>query len=619
MRLLLVSLASCLLCLVSSAKPPNVLLIMADDLGYSDLGCYGSIIETPALDRLAAQGTRLANFRVNPMCVVTRTSLMTGHTHTQSSNYSRSLPLPKALAAAGYQTSISGKWHQPSHPLDHGFDHFYGFLKGQINNFTGDDAILRQREKAKLPADWYATDAFTDHTIECIDRAVDEQKPFFAFLSFNAPHTPLHVSKDLVDKYHGRFSAGWDVLRRQRVERLKKIGLIDDRYRLIPPGPEVRRWDELPPRTRTHEDFRMATYAAVIDRLDQNVDRVLKHLEQRQLANNTLVIFLSDNGGDYGNGNIATDRNQLPWNRKSVPNMANGWASLKCAPFQHYKTSAFEGGLRVPFIMRWPAGLKHQPNTILHHQAHVTDLYPTFLELAGTRYTPKGKQAPLHGKSLTPLLSGPDLPLTQTQHPTFWAMEATTRGYLDHPWKVVSLNNGPWQLFNLNADPAESTNLAATHPERLTQLSGAWQRFAENESRMPPGWLLPIRSKQQGWGWHRLDRIWNLTDCTPAISSGDVPVDTHLSFTFQQALDFKNTKGRTLRLYRVQDPTTPVWTAAAEPNHPAQGRKTITFELPTLQPDTTYFLLSDPAWARSGNKPLPPLNDGAYWFRFRTK
>ena len=169
-----------------------------------------------------------------------------------------------------------------------------------------------------------------------------------------------------------------------------------------------------------------------------------------------------------------------------------------------------EGGTRVPLIAHWKGKLSAGKTS--DRMVHVIDYYPTLLELADSRYVPKGDQAPLHGQSLTPLLNDPKLPLEETQHPTFWAMEATTRGYLDYPWKVVSLNNGPWQLFNLNDDPAESTNLGTTHPERLAQLSGAWQHFAENESRMPPGWLLPIRSKQQGWGWHRLDRIWSLTD-----------------------------------------------------------------------------------------------------------
>ncbi|MFC7336014.1 sulfatase-like hydrolase/transferase [Haloferula chungangensis] len=603
----------------SQGARPNILLIMADDLGYSDLGCYGSSIETPALDRLASQGTRLANFRVDPMCTVTRTSLLTGHTHTQSANYRRSFPLPKALSIAGYQTSLSGKWHQPKHPLDQGFDHFYGFLQGQINNFTGDDSILRQRKKAPVPEDWYATDSFTDHTIECIDRAIDDDKPFFAFLSYNAPHTPLHVSRELVEKHRGRFSTGWGELRQQRFNRLKEIGLIDERHVLSEPGPEVRRWDELPEETRTLEDFRMATYAAVIDRLDQNVARLLRHLDKKGIADNTLVIFLSDNGGDYGNGNIATDAKQLPWDKSSLPYMSNGWASLKCTPFKYYKTSAYEGGLRVPFIMRWPKGLKHQPGTILSHQTHVTDLYPTFLELAGTSYRPTGKQAPLHGKSFLPLIRDADLPKEATLHPTFWALDSTTRGYLDYPWKAVSIHNGPWQLYHLEKDPAEANDLAGSHPEQLAEIDARWNRFAAEETAMPPDWRLPLKETSQGWGFHRLVRIWNVEDSIPRSSAAEVPVDTELSFTFRHPLDFKGTGNKTLRLYRVQDPDTPVWTADPDASHPAQGKKTITFtDLPKLKPDTSYFLLSDPGWARSNKKPLPPLNDGAYWFRFRT-
>ncbi|MEP4079393.1 sulfatase-like hydrolase/transferase [Haloferula sp.] len=620
MRPICIIASALLVALPTQAKQPNILVIMVDDMGFSDLGCYGSTIETPAIDRLASQGTRLANFRVNPMCTVTRTSFLTGHTYSQSDEFKRSLPLPRALADTGYRTSISGKWHQPGHPLDHGFDQFYGFLQGQINCLTGSDAILEQRKKTTPPKGWHATTAFTDHTIKCIDRSVADQKPFFAFLSYNAPHTPLHINRDLVEKYRGKFTKGWQALRRERFERLKKIGLIDDRYTMIPPGPEVREWNKLPADTRTHEDFRMATYAAVIDHIDQNVDRLLKHLDDKGLADDTLVIFLSDNGGDYGNGGIAIDKQQFPWDPKAWPFMSNGWASLKCTPFHYYKTTAFEGGLRVPFIVRWPQGLKHDPDTIVHHQTHITDLYPTFLELAGTAYKPTGKQAPLHGKSLVPLLENPGLPLAATRHPTFWALESTTRGYLDHPWKVVSVNNGPWRLYHLDKDPAEALNLARENPDQLERLANAWQDFATKQTPMPLDWRLPLRKKEHGWGLHRLVRLWGLEDSTPLSSAAEVPLDTTLSFSFAKALDFSKSKDRSLRLYRVQDPDKPVWTADPEPDHVAQGKKTITFDnLPTLESDTTYFLLTDPAWARSGGKPLPPLNDGAYWFRFRTK
>jgi hypothetical protein len=271
-------------------------------------------------------------------------------------------------------------------------------------------------------------------------------------------------------------------------------------------------------------------------------------------------------------------------------------------------------------MIRWPAGLKHKPNTILPHQTHVTDLYPTFLELAETLYTPTESQSPLHGKSLVPLLTNSDLPTSETQHPVVWALEDTTRGYLDYPWKIVSINEGPWQLFNLQHDPCEITNLAEQHPERLEMFARAWEKFARTETSMPPEWRKPLRKEQHGWGFHRLTKIWPFETSTPHCSQSNVPLATRLSFTFKQPLDFSNSKGKTIRLYRIQDPGTPVWTSDPETTHLAQNNKTVTFEgLPALQPDTAYFLLADNGWARAGGKPLHGLNDGAYWFRFRTK
>ena len=618
LRYLLIAITS-LSILNAKDSRPNILVIMADDLGYSDLGCYGSAIDTPQLDQLSTQGTRLSNFRVNPMCVVTRTSLLTGHEHSQSDNYRRSLPLSKALSDAGYFTSISGKWHQPKHPMDHGFDEFYGFLGGLINNFTGSNAIVRQRKPEAVPADWFATDAFTSHAIESMEKALAADKPFFTYLAFNAPHTPLNVPKPLVDQYNGRFDEGWDVLRKKRIERLREGGLIDDRYQDSPHMEDVRRWEELPEATRKNEILRMQSYAAVVDNLDTNVGRVLRFLDEKKIADNTLVIFLSDNGGDYGNGNIATDLKIKPWERNVVPYMANGWAYLKCAPFRYYKSTAYEGGVRVPFIMRWPAGLKHQANSIAHHQTHVSDLYPTFLELAGTSYEPKGEQVPLMGRSLVPLLKNPELPLEDTNHPVVWAFNDTSRGYLDFPWKIVSVNEGPWSLYNLQEDPCEITDLATTKRGRAKSLADRWLDFATNETTMPPLWRRPLKKEQHGWGYHRLTIISPFDTSTPLCSQSDVSLNTPLSLTFTQKVSFQNTQGKTIRLYKTSDPSTPIWSADPEPGIKGDGTDTVTFNnLPKLEQDSHYFLLSDQGWIKCGGKPVPAFNDGAFWFRFRT-
>lgn len=606
-----------LVSLLQASDRPNILLIMVDDLGFSDLGCYGSEIETPSIDKLAKEGTRLANFRVNVMCTVTRTSLMTGHAHAQSPKYQNSYPLPRALRDAGYHTSLSGKWHQPRHPHDQGFDQFYGFLKGQINSMTGSKQILDQREKVKIAEGWYATEAFTDQAIRFIDQAREAEKPFFTFLSYNAPHTPLHIKKEAVEKYRGKFLEGWEKLRKKRLKRLKELGMVDSRYKLHPPGAEVRPWDELSEETKKLEDFRMATYAAVIERIDQNVARVLDHLEKNDLSENTLVIFLSDNGGDYSNGHIRTDDQKKPWNSKDLFYMSNGWATLKCAPFHLYKTSSYEGGVRVPFIMRWPEGLKHEKNTVLKHQAHISDLYPTLLEIAGAEL--KKPKLPLMGKSIFPLLKDPSLPLGATQHPVFWSFHATSRGYLDYPWKINSVNSGPWKLYHLEEDPTEANDLRESQRGKFEELEEAWWEFARTQTDPGPDWHVPLTKYDNGWGWHRFMIIWPFVTSDPLVAATEVPLDTDITFEFSEALDFTETEGKVLRLYRLQDPENPVWSFDPEPDHPGQGQKRVTFDdLPVLESDSTYFMTTDQGWARARGKALPPLNDGAFWYRFRT-
>lgn len=613
------------------ARLPNILLIVADDLGYSDLGCYGGEIDTPNLDTLAKEGVRFAEFHVNPMCVVTRTSLMTGHTHSQSDNYRRSLPIAKLMRQAGYATSITGKWHQPGNPLDAGFDSFYGFLQGQIDSWTGwqrgKPTIQRDREQPKdVPEGWYSTDAFTDNAIAQMNAAQKEGKPFFTYLAYNAPHSPLLAPKENVVKYYGRYRDGWDVLRQKRFERMKAMGLLDARYKMTQADAEVRRWDELTPEFRALESRRMAAYAGMVDKLDENVGRLLKYLRDKKLDENTLVIFMSDNGGDYGNGNIATDAQAIPWKPGgggTTPYASTGWAYLKCTPFRWYKSSAQEGGVSVPFIVRWPEHLASRPGGILKQRLHVTDLYPTFLEIAGVGYPQKDgdrKLAPLYGHSMLPLFNDPALPDHAIHDEIFWAFNFTGKGLVKGDWKIASISDGPWQLYNVKKDPAESTNLAARMPEMVQALDKRWFDFAENHTAMSADWREPIKTYQEGWGFHRIRMAMPAyLYAEPHEAQTGVPLDTHLAFRFSKPISFAHSTGKTIRLYAVSDPHTPVWQADPEPGDPAEGKKTIVFDdLPNLKPNTTYFALTDPGWITLGGKPAGSLNDGAYWYRFRT-
>jgi len=614
--------------MLRAAERPNILLIVADDVGYSDLGCYGGEIETPNLDQLASEGIRFSEFHVNPMCVVTRTSLMTGHEHSQSDNYRRSFPIARLMRDAGYATSISGKWHQPGNPLDAGYDSFYGFLHGAIDSWTGSaggkPAIQTDRQKPKtVPAGWYSSDAFTDDAIKQIDAAKREGKPFFTYLAFNAPHSPLHAPRENVEKYYDRYIAGWESLRQERFKRLKELGLIDGRYVMSQPEAEVRRWDELPEAIKIQESRRMAAYAGMLDRLDWNVGRLLKHLRDQRLVDNTLVIFIADNGGAYSNGDIHTYDQQIPWKPGTHPFASNGWSYLKNTPFRWYKSSAQEGGVSVPFIVRWPNMLAKQSGEIRDQRLHVTDLYPTFLELAGASYPSSDGERrlePLYGKSMLPLLEDPTLPNLAIHDEIFWCFNQTGKGLVKGDWKIASISDGPWRLYNISSDPAESNDLSSEEPEVIAEMSEDWFRFAKNRTTMPSTWREALKHYQEGWGFHRIRMSMPaFVRAVPASSAMQVSCDTDLTFHFSQPINFANSTGKTLRLYKASDTDTIVWQADPKPGHPDEGTKSITFnDLPLLQPNTTYFVLADSGWIRLGGKPAIGFNDGAYWYRFRT-
>ena len=554
---------------------------------------------------------------------------MTGHTHSQSHEYRRSLPIPHLMRQAGYATSISGKWHQPGNPLDAGFESFYGFLHGAINCWTGFDVggkapqIQKDRNAPQPVAeDWYATDAFTDDAIAQIDAAVKDGKPFFTYLSYNAPHSPFHAYEKDVEKYYKRYEAGWETLRKKRFARQRKMGLIDERYVDTPPNGEVRRWNEMASETQKQEARRMAAYAGMLDRVDQNIGRLLEHLRKKGLDENTLVLFFSDNGGSYSNGNIRTYDQQIPWEKGSIPYASNGWSYLRNTPFRWYKSSAEEGGVSSPLIVRWPAGLKGKPGSIQKQRLHVTDLYPTFLELAGVDYPEKDagrKLEPLYGNSMLPAFLNPRLPERAVHDEIFWAFNFTGKGLLKGDWKISSISDGPWRLYNVKKDPCTTQDLAASMPEKLQYLNDAWFAFANERTKMPPLWKQPIKEYQEGWGFHRIRMVLPAYEsAVPHMAETDVSCDTDLTFNFSKPISFEESHKKTIRLYKVGDINNPVWEADPESGHPAEGKTSITFELPKLESDTTYFALATAGWITLGDKRAGPLNDGAYWYRFRT-
>ena len=600
---------------------PNVIVIVADDLGFADLGSYGGEIDTPAIDALAAGGLRFTRFRVAPMCTVSRVAMLSGRPFVppRGGAYDNTVPFVSLLKDAGYTTLFSGKWHagnaDPRSPEL--FDRPFGFLGGMTDSYAGgDDWFLNDSPFTDFDDGFYATDALTDRAIHFLDEArTQSDRPVFLLLSYNAPHHPLQAPRETVQKYRDRYLAGYEAVHDARLARQRAMGLVPNVAEPAEPGVEVRRWDELPEERQRIEADRMAAYAAAVDEVDQNIARLMAYLNEQGLRDDTLVLVLSDNGGDYNNGSRLTDADQAPWLPGHNPTTSNGWAWVKNTPFRSYKHASFEGALASPLVVHWPAGVTRPAGSLVHEPAHVTDLYPTLLELAGAAYPDayRGKPlAPLFGSSLLPLLREGG----QREPRPVFSWYTLSRAWIDDGWKAVQLYGGPWQLYHLDKDRGETTDVAAAHPEKLASLIEAWTDYAR-DAGMPADQIAPPVQPQHAFGWHRLRAATrgHLLSTSPANGADDVPVDTALTLTFNAPIRFGATGGRGIRLYRVGDESAPVWHASPT----AHGQTSVTFDdLPPLQPDTAYFIEWDPAWVRVAGQPLGPLNDGAYWWRFRT-
>ncbi|MEM9913568.1 MAG: arylsulfatase [Planctomycetota bacterium] len=605
--------------------PPDIVVIMADDLGFADLGSYGGEIDTPHLDRLAAEGLRFSQFRVAPMCVVSRVAMLSGRAYNGGGDqaYSQTTPFPKLLKEAGFATHMTGKWHagKPNPRNGEVFDNFFGFMGGMTDSFVGGpDWFLNQQRFTDFGPDFYATDALTDTAIEYMRQSQDAGQPTFVFISYNAPHHPCQAPRATVEKYVKRYMAGYQAIQEARVERQREMGLIDADWTPAEPGAEVRRWDDLPRQRQRVEAQRMAAYAATVDEIDQNIGKLLAYLDETGRAENTLVLFISDNGGDYGNGGRLHDAKQIAWKPGGNPSSSNGWAWVKNTPFRSYKHASFDGALASPLIVRWPQGIETADGTIDHTATHITDLDPTILELAGVDYPDRhdGKTLlPLAGSSLVPILEGRSA--SYEPQPQFSWFEHS-RGLLYRDWKAVQLYDGPWQLYNLETDRTETTDLADEEPEKLSELIQLWREQA-NPALMQRKPALGTQLTQRGWGWHRIQRICKnkLVDLAPDNSKvAEGPV-TQLELRFSQPVTFGQNRNKSIRLFAVGNERSPVWELSPTPNHPSHGKRHVVFDdIPNLRPDTAYFVEWDPGWARVGDTPLGPLNDGAYWWRFRT-
>jgi len=475
---------------LTAADPPrpNIVLILCDDMGYSDIGCYGGEIDTPHLDRLARQGMQFTQFYNNAKCTETRAALLTGLYHQQTNNLRKAnhVTLAEVLRSAGYTTLMCGKWHvgrfrqANGTPPERGFDRYFGFLGGAINFYTGEDYgsgenLMRlDRKVFQVPDDFYSTDAFTDYAIRFLNEANKKDRPFFLYLAHNAPHFPLHAPEDDIKKYRGRYMMGWDELRQQRRKRMLKMRLIDPRWKLSPRDKLTPAWDTLSEEQKREEDHLMATYAAMVDRMDRQIGRLLKHLDKLGAAENTLVMFLSDNGG-------------CPFDHNRTPNIPPGpaesyrtydteWAQASNTPFRLYKQWVHEGGISTPMIARWPKEIR--PDSLTRKPAHLIDLMPTFVELAGADY-PKQFDGhpvlPMEGRSLVPLLKGETV---KDRGPMFWEYRGA-RAVREGRWKLVAERGKPWELYDLQADRSEVHNIIKQHPDRAARMQTRYEKWAK--------------------------------------------------------------------------------------------------------------------------------------------
>lgn len=499
MSLVLVGISSSATRAADPAPRPNIVLIMADDLGFADLGCYGSEIETPNLDALAAQGLRFSQFYNTAKCHSSRVSLLTGLYCDQAGGASLKYgaTIGDVMSRAGYSTSMVGKWHLSKQPTDFGFERYWGHLSGATNFFTGDDTFRLNGEPWSVPKTFngrpfYTTHAITDFALEFLDQATASEKPFLLYAAFNAPHYPLQAPQKDVEKYDGRYDAGWDALRKSRHQKQIDSGLLPRKWKLSPRPDHIPAWNSLSEKERQWEADRMEVFAAMVDVLDQNVGRLVQHLKKKGAYDNTLILFCSDNGACPFERTRGKELE--PWDPESYWTYDASWAHAGNTPFRLYKQNQHEGGISSPLIVHWPQGLKTKPGSVTDQPGHLVDFMATFIDLADAEYPEQvgeRKIDPLQGKSLLPIFRGESRP----GHDQLYFHFGTDRALRQGPWKLVSAKLGRWELYNIDEDRTELDDLSSKYPERVEAMAAEWFRLAKNVDRLKGKALAPVGGK----------------------------------------------------------------------------------------------------------------------------
>lgn len=528
---LLVFLIGCLSVVTTeAARRPNIVLIMADDMGFSDIGCYGSEIHTPNLDQLAAQGLRFTQFYNTARCCPTRAALMTGlYSHqagvghmveglgepmTKSGfqGYAGELgphcvTIAQMLSTAGYHTAMSGKWHiAPANPIDkknwprqRGFDKYFGLIHGGSSYFDPNGNLVRGNEPVKnVGTNFYLTDAIGDNAVQFISDFAQEKKPFFVYVAFTAPHWPVHALPEDIAKYRGKYGNNWEKFRESRYKKQIELGIINAKWALTPRDTPDS-WTE--DKFADWQDSRMAGYAAQVDRLDQNVGKIMAKLRETGQLDNTLVFFLSDNGGcaeqlgpkmasaivpkrspTGGRMRKGNSPDIIPGGPDTYASYGQPWANVSNTPFRLYKHWVHEGGISTPLICNWPGVTK--PNTITSQPGHVIDIMATCIDVAGAKY-PKNfngeKITALAGVSLLPVLEGKK---SKRHEAIFWEHEGN-RAVRYGDWKLVSKHPDTWELYNMIEDRTELHNVADQHPKEVKKMIAMYEKWAANSDVKP--------------------------------------------------------------------------------------------------------------------------------------
>lgn len=470
---ILVCLFAAATCLLTSTlradERPNVIVAVVDDMGFSDLGCYGGEVETPNIDALAKNGLRFTQFYNCAKCETTRATLLSGKYHPEVGigQLRNCVTIAEAMNSFGYTPLMSGKWHMKGNPVERGFDRYFGHLSGSANFFVGNDSFHLDDKPFKIPPKgFYTTDAFTDYAIEFIDEAPKE-KPFLMYLAYNAPHYPLQAPREDVEKYRGRYRGGWDKLREERFARLKKMGLLADSAKINERPSDVPAWDSLDVEQQDVQELMMATYAGMIDRVDQNIGRLIEHLKEKGRYDNTLILFFSDNGACPFQRTTEKTRKEklMPWDPESYWTYDKGWAHACNTPFREYKRNQHEGGINTPMIAHWPAGILEK-GRIVREPSHLVDIMATCVDLAAS-----GKKQPkldgLRGKTLVPLLENRERESHESIYFTFYGTHNALR---KGDWKLVNIERGDWELYNLVEDRSETQDVGKANPDVLAAM-----------------------------------------------------------------------------------------------------------------------------------------------------